>query len=126
VIALCCLICGCWSRPENRVVIYSAQDREYAEPLLQRYQRDHSVPVDPKFDAESTKTVGLANALLAEYRRPRCDVFWNNEILHTLRLEKAGLLAPLPKELLEPFPEAYRSRDHLWCVASPPGPASCW
>ena len=24
----------------------------------------------------------------------RCDVFWNNEILHTLRLEKLGLLEP--------------------------------
>ncbi len=45
-----------------------------------------------KFDVESTKTVGLVEAIIAERERPRCDLFWNNEILNTVRLEKLGLL----------------------------------
>ena len=49
--------------------------------------------VHVQLDTESTKTVGLTEAIIAERDRPRCDVFWNNEILNTLRLQKRGLLA---------------------------------
>ncbi len=36
------------------------------------------------YDTESTKTIGLTNKIRAERSRPRCEVFWNNEILNTL------------------------------------------
>ena len=52
------------------------------------------VEVLPKFDVESTKTVGLTKLILAESANPRCDLFWNNEILNTLRLRQKGLLEP--------------------------------
>src|SRR5262245_48785501 len=76
------------------VVVYSALDREFAEPVLKDYQKQSGVEVLPKFDVESTKTVGLTNLIAAEASRPRCDLFWNNEILNTLRLKEKGLLAP--------------------------------
>jgi iron(III) transport system substrate-binding protein len=38
------------------------------------------------YDSEAVKTVGLANRLLAERSRPRCDVFWSNEELRTRQL----------------------------------------
>ncbi len=47
-----------------------------------------------KFDVESTKTVGLVNQIIAEQKTPVCDLFWNNEIMHTVRLQKLGLLEP--------------------------------
>ena len=53
------------------------------------------IRVLPKYDVESTKTVGLVNAIIQERARPRCDMFWNNEILHTLRLDKHGLVGPV-------------------------------
>ena len=84
---------GCWSRSAEEVVVYAALDREFSEPLLDEFQRRTGVRVLPKYDVESTKTVGLVNALIQEQARPRCDLFWNNEILHTVRLEKTGLLA---------------------------------
>src|SRR5438552_2175427 len=77
-----------------RVVVYAALDEEFAAPVLRAYARRTGVEVLPKFDVESTKTVGLTNLLLAEKARPRCDLFWNNEILNTLRLKEKGLLAP--------------------------------
>ena len=38
------------------------------------------------------RRLGWLQAILAERDRPRCDLFWNNEILNTLRLEREGLL----------------------------------
>jgi hypothetical protein len=59
------------------VVAYSAQDREFGEPVLRAYAQRTGVEVLTKFDVESSKAVGLANAIIAETARPRCDLFWN-------------------------------------------------
>src|SRR4051812_50149200 len=78
----------------RQVVVYTALDREFSEPLPDAYQKENGVRVLAKYDVESTKTVGLTQALIVEAARPRCDVFWNNEILNTIRLKDKGLLAP--------------------------------
>jgi iron(III) transport system substrate-binding protein len=105
---------GCWSRSADEVVVYTALDREFSEPLLDEFQRQTGIRVLAKYDVESTKTVGLVNAIIQEQARPRCDVFWNNEIMHTLRLEKMGLLAAYPTEQAAGFPSEYRSPGGAW------------
>ena len=87
---------GAGGAPRSQVVVYSAQDREFAEPILKAYEKQAGVAGPAKFDVESTKTVGLANTIIAEKSRPRCDLFWNNEILNTLRLKEQGLARPVP------------------------------
>ena len=66
---------GCWSRSAEEVVVYAALDREFSEPLLDEFQRQTGIRVLPKYDVESTKTVGLVNAIIQERPRPRCDLF---------------------------------------------------
>lgn len=105
---------GCWSRSAEEVVVYTALDREFSEPLLDDFQRRTGIRVLAKYDVESTKTVGLVNAIIQERRRPRCDVFWNNEIMHTLRLEKMGLLAEYSTQQAAGFPSEYRSPKGTW------------
>lgn len=105
---------GCWSRSAEEVVVYAALDREFSEPLLEEFQQRSGVRVLPKYDVESTKTVGLVNALIQEQARPRCDLFWNNEILHTVRLEKMGLLASYRTDRAASFPPEYRSPQGTW------------
>lgn len=100
-------------RPE-RVVIYTALDREFSEPILSALESRTGVLVDAKYDVESTKTVGLTNALLAEAGRPRADLFWNNEILNTLRLKREGLLLPFSPIHMEAIPDQYKARDGTW------------
>jgi iron(III) transport system substrate-binding protein len=56
----------------------------------------------------------LVTRLLQERSHPRCDVFWNNEILHTLRLEQQGLLAAYVSPVAADFPEDYRSPHGYW------------
>ncbi len=96
------------------VVVYTALDQEFSEPLLKAYGKRNGVRVLPKFDVESTKTVGLTNLIVAESRRPRCDLFWNNEILNTLRLKDKGLLAPFRPSHAGDLPATFRAKDGTW------------
>ncbi len=105
---------GAGGAPRKQVVVYSAQDREFAEPILRAYEKQAGVEILPKFDVESTKTVGLANDIIAEKARPRCDLFWNNEILNTLRLKERGLLAPFQPSHAGDLPETFKAKDGTW------------
>lgn len=104
---------GCGSG-KPRVVLYCAQDREFAEGLLADFTKQHIIDVAPRFDTEADKSVSLFNALVQEKDRPRADVFWNNEILSTLRLQRLGLLEPYDSPSAKPFPDFAKAKDHTW------------
>lgn len=105
---------GCWSRQANEVVVYTALDAEFAQQIFDDFRRHTGLVVAAKYDTESTKTVGLYRAIIAERARPRADLFWNNEILNTLRLERAGLLEPYASAAGSVFPEQFRSPSGMW------------
>lgn len=109
-------LAGCWrSAGTNReVVVYCALDREFSEPVLKAFTSATNIAVLPKYDIESNKSVGLATALDVESKRPRCDVFWNNEILQTLRLMRKGLLEPFTPKAAADFPQETFDREHRW------------
>jgi iron(III) transport system substrate-binding protein len=110
---VCCAV-GVRRAAGQTVVVYSSLDREFSEPLLKAYAQSREVRVLPKFDVESTKTVGLTNVIIAESKRPRCDLFWNNEILNTLRLKERGLLAPFHPAHADELSATFRDRDAKW------------
>lgn len=110
------LAAGCSSEPSAPadVAVYAALDMEFAEPIFDSFESATGIAVRVKPDTESTKTVGLTQAILAERENPRCDLFWNNEILNTLRLERAGLLRPYKSPAAEDFPPDMQSPEGLW------------
>ncbi len=99
-----------------KVVVYSALDSAFAEPILEKFERETGIDVQARFDVESTKTVGLTQAIISESQagNPRCDVFWNNEILNTLRLQKRGILDVYASPADDAFPASFRSPQHTW------------
>jgi iron(III) transport system substrate-binding protein len=106
---------GPTAAPARKVVVYSALDKEFAEPVLHSYANlAPGIDVLPKFDVESTKTVGLTNLIVTEASRPQCDLFWNNEILNTLRLREKGLLAPFHPSYAAELPDAFKAADGTW------------
>jgi iron(III) transport system substrate-binding protein len=107
-------LAGCGKRGPQEVVVYTALDQEFAETIFDDFTRETGIVVRPKYDTESTKTVGLVQAILAERERPRCDLFWNNEILNTLRLEKQGLLRPYRSAAAADFPASVKSPTGMW------------
>jgi iron(III) transport system substrate-binding protein len=109
------MMTGCVPRSEKAVVLYCAADREYASPILDAYER--SVPgteVVRQFDVEASKTLGLVTRIQQESIAPKCDVFWNNEILHTIRLQQQGLLESRRWLLPDDWPKNYRASDGTW------------
>ncbi|CAN5851149.1 extracellular solute-binding protein [soil metagenome] len=96
------------------VIAYVALDETFSRPVLKQYEEEIGVEIVPKYDVESTKTVGLTNLILQEARRPRCDLFWNNEILNTLRLKRAGLLRPFQPAHADAIPDMYKAKDGTW------------
>jgi len=105
---------GCISRHSDEVVVLSALDREFAAAVLKDAQADLKTPLRIKYDVESNKTVGLTNEIIRNKQRPRADLFWNNEILHTIRLEKLGLLESVDAERRPHFPDRFVSPSGHW------------
>lgn len=105
---------GCVRKHSQEVVVYAALDREFSEPLLQQFEQETGIHVLAKYDIESNKTVGLTTAIVAEKNRPRCDVFWNNEILHSVRLARAGLAEPWLSPQAKNYPAGYMAADSTW------------
>jgi iron(III) transport system substrate-binding protein len=109
------VLCGC-SDDRPRVVVYSALDSVFSEPILDDFEIETGIDVQARFDAESTKTVGLTQAIINESQagNPRCDLFWNNEILNTLRLQQRGILEVYVAKAHAPYPENFRSATGHW------------
>jgi iron(III) transport system substrate-binding protein len=113
-VAVLCLLpfAGCTGAPQ--VTVYCAHDREFVEPVLERFTSDTGIHVAVSYDSEANKAVGLYEDLLREASRPRCDVHWNNEILATIRLQKKGILQPYASPAAEVFPERCKAKDRSW------------
>lgn len=94
--------------------MYTALDEIYARPILEQFEREHGVRVRAQYDVESQKTVGLVNRLVQERANPRCDVFWNNELVHSVRLAAMGLLEPFDPESARDLPERWRDAQKRW------------
>jgi iron(III) transport system substrate-binding protein len=110
-------LCSC-DRPvgerDRQVVVYTALDQQFSEPILSAFTEQTGIAVHASYDTESTKTVGLVNRIRAEANRPRCDVFWNNEILNTLLLKSEGLLQPCQPAQAVHYPQQYRDPEGYW------------
>jgi iron(III) transport system substrate-binding protein len=113
-IALLVVVAAGCQRPAKEVVVYCALDREFSEPILQQFENETGIHVRAKYDTESTKSVGLTELILRERHQPRCDLFWNNEALHTARLARDGVLEPYDSPVGQQYPAAVRSKDGLW------------
>jgi iron(III) transport system substrate-binding protein len=85
------LFAGCDRGPDRKVILYTSQDQDFAEPVLKEFTRETGIKVQSVFDSEAVKTVALANRLLAETNHPQCDVWWSNEELRTRQLESRGV-----------------------------------
>ena len=78
-------------RSIETVVVYAAQDQDYAEPILKDFERQTGIKIRAIYDSEATKTVAIANRLLAERDHPQCDVYWGNEELRTRQLASRNI-----------------------------------
>jgi iron(III) transport system substrate-binding protein len=100
--------------PDADVVLYCSLDQVHAEELVRRFERESGLRVRAEYDVEAQKTVGLVQRLLEERGRPRCDVFWNNEVAHTVRLADEGLFAEYASPSAADIPARWRDPKNRW------------
>lgn len=98
----------------RQVVVYTALDQPFSEPVLQDFEKTTQIKVKAVYDIEATKTTGLVNRLIAEKRNPRCDVFWNNEIINTIVLKRKGVLAPYTSPSARDIPASFKDKEGFW------------
>ena len=102
-----------WPKQEG-VTLYCAVDGAHALPILDAFERETGIHVHHTFDTEANKTVGLVQKLREERGNPRADVFWNNEVMHTIRLGREGILAPYDSAAAKDIPFEFRDPVRLW------------
>jgi iron(III) transport system substrate-binding protein len=118
VVALCAVI-GCGERVPPKVVVYTSIDKEVALPIFAEFTKATGIRVKAKFGSDlvgggTGGTEALVQALVAEREEVRCDVFWNDEILHTIELDRAGMLQTHSSPEESAFPAAARSPQSTW------------
>src|SRR5437773_1637513 len=112
-ILLVALFMGCdrAATPSREVVIYTSIDEPVATPILQDFEKQTGIHVIVKTDAEATKSVGLAERLRAEKDRAQADVWWNNEIFHTINLADEGVLAAYDSPSASDIPVMFKDSE---------------
>jgi iron(III) transport system substrate-binding protein len=96
------------------LVVYCAHDRVFAEQILDDFTRLTGIRVQVRYDTEATKSLGLINLIVQERQQPRCDVFWNNELLGMVELQQQGMLVPYQGSGWQRMPERYRDAGGCW------------
>ncbi len=108
---------GCSTKKDvsrQTVVVYTALDQVYSEPILEEFEQQTGIKVKAVYDSEAAKTTGLVGRLIARRDAPDCDVLWNNEILQTVRLGQMGILQSYLSPQAKRFPERFRDLHQRW------------
>lgn len=98
---------------EPALVVYCAHDSVYSDKILYTV-REIGTVIRPVYDTEATKSLGLVERLIREKDSPRCDVFWNNQLLGTLDLQQRGILQPYKGSGFERIPAQYKDPGGHW------------
>jgi iron(III) transport system substrate-binding protein len=86
------------------LVIYSGRNEELVDPLIERFEQESGYDVSVRYGSSAE----MGAALLEEGDRSPADVFFSQEVGAVGVLEKAGMLAELPAEVVERADERFR------------------
>ncbi len=96
------------------LILYTSIDEPYVRPIVRDFEKQTGLSVQLVTDTEATKTAGLVEKLAAEAAHPRADVYWGNEIFHTLQLTKQGLFQPYASPAGADISPRWRDAGDLW------------
>ena len=99
---------------KNVVVAYIALDTDLSKPILAEFEKKTGIKVLAKFDNELTKTTGLVNEIIGMKNNQKADVFWNNEIVQTIRLKIAGITEACTPNNAKDIPDEYKDKEGHW------------
>ncbi|WP_243123792.1 iron ABC transporter substrate-binding protein [Thermaerobacter sp. FW80] len=107
-----CGALGGGDRPQ--LVVYSSRTQSLVHPLLEQFARETGIDIRVRY----ASTAELVNALLEEGERSAADVLYLSDAGGWGPLREAGLLAELPRDVLEKVDPRFRSPDGQWVGVS--------
>jgi iron(III) transport system substrate-binding protein len=114
MLALLAIGCDRTSSTPQQVVIYSSIDDPYLRPLMQRFEKESGIKVTIVTDTEATKSAAVAERIVAEKDHPQADVYWGNEIFHTINLAEQGVFQPYRPASAADVPAKFRDAGDLY------------
>lgn len=96
------------------LTIYSGREEEIIAPLLQRFEEESGVDVEVRYGDSAE----LAATISEEGENSPADVFFAQDPGSLGSLERDGLLAELPEELLARIDPRFRDPDSHWVGTS--------
>ena len=84
---------------ENTLVLYCSHDSVFTDAIIRQFEAKSGIAVQVRYDEETNKSLGLTTLMITGRTQPRCDVFWNNQTLGTIRLKEEGLPAAVDPAL---------------------------
>jgi iron(III) transport system substrate-binding protein len=96
------------------LTVYSGRSEGLVGPLLAQLEAALGTDVEVRYGS----TGEMSAQLLEEGRNSPADVFFGQDASALGALSSAGLLAPLPADVVAPLPERYRAADASWVATS--------
>jgi iron(III) transport system substrate-binding protein len=122
IAATALLLAGCGgaadgANPGNSaesLVVYSGRGEELVQPVIDEFEEETGIEVSVRYG----DTAQLAAQLLEEGDRSQADVYFAQDGGALGALSKAGMLAELPEQVLEPVDPRFRAEDGTWVGTS--------
>ena len=99
---------------EKPLVIYSGRSEALVGPLFTQFTDKTGIKVDVRYN----DTGPLATQAMAENKQTPADVFFFQETGYLSRLGQAGLLQPLPANLLTAVDKRFQDASQFWVGTS--------
>ncbi len=94
----------------GKLVMYSGRNENLVGPLIAQYSQEKGVEIEVRY----ADTAELAATILEEGRNSPADLFFAQDAGALGALSAAGVLAPLPADILDQVPAALRGRNGDW------------
>lgn len=94
----------------GRLVIYSGRSESLIQPIIDQFAAATGIQVEVRYGSTSE----MAGVLLEEGANSPADIFYAQDPGGLGAVSQAGLLAPLPAELLARVPARFAAEDGSW------------
>jgi iron(III) transport system substrate-binding protein len=97
-------------RDGGRLVIYSGRSESLVGPIIEQFEQQTGIEVEVRYGG----TAEMAGVLLEEGDKSPADLFYAQDPGGLGAVEAAGLLAPLPEDILRVVPARFASEAGEW------------